>query len=134
MRRHAQRGMSLVLAIFLVVVVASLAAFGVATAGATRNTKDLQLLSGRALAAARAGAEWGAYRALTQGICPNAPQPLNLTQGALRGFSLSVECVRSQPEGPASYWVVDITSTATWSRFGAPDYAYRRVVTRYDQP
>jgi MSHA biogenesis protein MshP len=132
MNRRSQRGMSLVLAIFLVVVVASLAAFGVASASATRQTKDLQLLSGRALAAARAGAEWGAYRALTQGICPVAAQPLNLTQGALRGFTLSVLCVRSRPEG--SYWVVDITSTATWSRFGAPDYAYRRVVTRYDQP
>jgi MSHA biogenesis protein MshP len=132
MNRRGQRGMSLVVAIFLVVIVASLAAFAVASAGATRNTKDLQLLSGRALAAARAGAEWGAYRALSQNTCPTAAQPLTLNQGALRGFSLSVLCVRSRPEG--TYWVVDITSTATWSRFGAPDYAYRRVVTRYDQP
>lgn len=132
MSRCAQRGMSLVVAIFLIVVVASLAAFGVASANATRSTKDLQLLSSRALAAARAGAEWGAYRALTQNLCPNTPQALALTQGALRGFAVTVDCVRSQPEG--GYWVVDITSTATWSRFGAPDYAYRRIVTRYDQP
>jgi MSHA biogenesis protein MshP len=130
MRRQAQRGMSLVVAIFLVVVVASLAAFGVASANATRNTKDLQLLSARALAAARAGTEWGAYRARTQNTC-TLNQPLSLTQGALRGFAVTVDCVRSQPEG--TYWVVDITSTATWSRFGAPDYVYRRVVSRFDQ-
>ena len=133
MNLPSQRGMTLVVAIFLVAVVASLAAFAVTAGGATRNTKDLQLLSSRALAAARAGAEWGAYRALTQNppVCA-AGQPLNLTQGALRGFSVTVDCVRSRPEG--SYWVVDITSTARWSRFGTPDYAYRRVVARYDQP
>ena len=59
-------------------------------------------------------------------------QPLNLAQGALRGFAVTVDCVRSQPEG--TYWVVDITSTARWRTFGSPEYAYRRVVNRYDQP
>jgi MSHA biogenesis protein MshP len=131
MKRRAQRGMTLVVAIFLVAVIATLAAFAVTAAGATRNAKDLQLLSARALAAARAGAEWGAYRALSQGICVD-DQPLTLRQGALRGFQVTVDCVMTQPEG--TYSVVDIISTASWSRFGAPDYAYRRVVARYDQP
>ena len=131
MSPRAQRGASLVVAIFLVVIIAALAAFAVASSRATRDANNLQLLSDRALAAARAGAEWGAFRALSQNLCaPN--QPLNLTQGALRGFTLTVNCVRSRPEG--TYWVVDITSTARWGAFGRPDYAYRRVVARYDQP
>jgi MSHA biogenesis protein MshP len=120
--------MSLVVAIFLVVIVASLAAFAVATTRATRDTANLELLSDRALAAARAGAEWGAFRALSLNSCL-LNRPVNLTQGSLRGFQLNVSCVGSQPEG--TYRVVDITSEARWSTFGAPDYAYRRIVSRF---
>jgi MSHA biogenesis protein MshP len=132
MSLHGQRGMSLVAAIFVVVIVASLAAFAVTTTRATRDATTLQLRADRALAAARAGAEWGVYRALPpRNVCP-ASQALNLTQVALRNFNVTVNCVRTQPEG--TYWVVDITSTASVGNFGAPDYAYRRVVTRFDTP
>lgn len=128
---HRQRGVSLVAAIFVVVVVASLSAFAVSTTRATRASNDLQLLSDRALAAARAGAEWGAFRALSQATC-SAAQPLTLTQGALAGFSVLVDCARTQPEG--TYWVVDIVSEARRGNYGSPDFVYRRIVTRYDQP
>jgi MSHA biogenesis protein MshP len=130
MSRRRQGGMTLVAAIFVVVIVASLSAFAVSTTRATRDATNLQLLADRALAAARAGAEWGAFRAFSQNLCA-ANQALPLAQGALRGFQVIVDCVRTRPEG--TYWVVDITSTARWGNFGAADYAYRRVVARYDQ-
>jgi MSHA biogenesis protein MshP len=132
MMRRRQRGMSIVAAIFLIVIVASLAAFAVSSITATRDSNNLQLLADRALAAARAGAEWGAFQALPpRNICGSG-QALSLRQGALRGFRVTVDCVRSQPEG--TYWVVDIIATAQRGNFGSPDYAYRRVVARYDQP
>src|SRR5690349_5127612 len=114
MRWRAQRGMSLVAAVFVMVAVATLTAFAVTTTRAARATNDLQLLSDRALAAARAGAEWGAFRALSQNSCA-LNQPLNLAAGGLRGFQVVVSCARSQPEG--TYWVVDITSEARWSTY-----------------
>ena len=132
MRVGQQRGMSLVIAIFLVVIVASLAAFAVATTRATRDTTNLQLLSDRALAAARAGAEWAAFRALVQNVCPVPPAAypqLNLTQGALRGFRLNITCVADRTTAP--FTTVDITVTAQTGTFGSPDYAYRRITTRF---
>lgn len=131
MRLRAQRGMSLLAAIFLVTIIAALAAFAVTSARATRNATNLQLQADRALAAARAGAEWGAFRALSQNLC-TLNQTLNLGQGALRGFQVTVDCVRSRPEN--SYQVVDITATARWGTFGTPDYSFRRIVARYDEP
>ena len=62
--RRRQRGMSLVVAIFLITVIASLAAFAVTMGTATRETSNLQLQADRAQAAAHAGIEWGPYQAL----------------------------------------------------------------------
>lgn len=128
--RGRQKGMSLVVAIFLVVVIASLAAFAVNTGTAARNSTNLQLLSDRALAAARAGAEWGAYRALTQGLCTlNNNVPMNA--GAIRGFTVTVDCLSLTTHNPGAYRIADIQVTARWSTFGRPDYAYRRIVSRF---
>jgi MSHA biogenesis protein MshP len=124
--------MSLVVALFLIVVVASLSAFAVATTRATRDTTNLQLLGDRALFAARAGAEWGGYRALRQSSCPagNAWTALPaLSQGALRGFVVRVQCTRSQPQG--TYFIVDITAEARWNTFGSSDYVFRTVTQRF---
>ena len=129
-RRARQRGMSLVVAIFLITVIASLAAFAVTVGTATRESENLQLLADRALAAARAGSEWGAYRALVAGSC--ASTSFNLAQAALRGFRVTVVCTQSSHSEGAlpAYDVYDIDSTAEWSNFGAANYAYRQVTKR----
>lgn len=128
MTLRRQRGMSLVIAIFLVVIVASLSAFAVATTRSTRDSVNLQLLSSRALFAARAGAEWGGYRALRQNSCPASVNLPALSQ-ALRGFAVVVRCTRSQPQG--TYFIVDITAEARWNTFGSSDYAFRTVTQRF---
>jgi len=131
MKRLAQRGMSLVVAIFLITVVASLTAFAVTVGTGTRDSANLQLQADRALAAARAGGEWGAYRALVSGTCA-ASTPFNLTQAALSGYRVTVTCARTpHTEGMLPpYFVYDIVSTAQWSNFGAANYAYRQVTKR----
>ena len=132
MIRRNQRGMSLIIAIFLVVVVSLLAVFAVTTGTAARSATDLTLLSGRALAAARAGAEWGAFRAINQNVCQNPYPVLNLAQGALRGFRVTVRCTaRTAHNDGVPFVVADITSTAQWSTYGRPDYVYRQVTVRY---
>jgi hypothetical protein len=131
MKRAAlQRGMSLVVAIFLITVIASLAAFAVTIGTATHESENLQLQADRAMAVARAGTEWGAYRARQAvPICPGPGSPVtfNLNQNALRGFRVTVTCTQ---RGVAPNFVYDIDSYAQWSNFGVADYAYRRVFKR----
>jgi MSHA biogenesis protein MshP len=117
--------MSLVVAIFLITVIASLAAFAVTVGTATNESSNLQLQADRAHAAAHAGSEWGAYRVLKQGVCA-ASTTVILTQAALGGFRATVTCTQ-QSAGPSI--VYEINSFAQWSNFGATDYASRRVIT-----
>jgi MSHA biogenesis protein MshP len=123
-----QRGMSMVVAIFLITIVASLAAFAVTVGTATRESENLQLQADRAVAAARAGAEWGAYRALVgASSCSNTNPPFNLNEAALRGFRVTVIC---NNVGSATNPIYEINSFAQRSSFGAADYASSRVIKR----
>jgi MSHA biogenesis protein MshP len=124
MRSSRQRGMSLAVAIFLITVIASLAAFAVTVGTATSQSENLQLQADRAEAAARAGAEWGAYRALVNNSCL-AGTTFNLNQAALRGFRVTVSCT-AQSLAPNT--VYEINSFAQWGNFGAANYASRRVI------
>lgn len=125
MRR--QRGMSLVVAIFLITVIALLSAFAVSTGTASSESTNLQLSADRARAAARAGLEWGAYRARVLGLCPAAaPPPVALNQGALTGFRFTVTCQRD-----ASGTVFDITAFAQRGNYGANNYASHTLTGRF---
>ena len=126
MRR--QRGMSLVVAIFLVVVVALLSAFAVTVGTASSESTNLQLSADRARAAARAGLEWGAYRARVVGNCPIFPATavIPLTQGALRGFSVTIFCQRA-----GAGTVFDVTAFAQRGSYGSVNYASHRLTARY---
>jgi len=116
--------MSLVVAIFLITIIASLAAFAVTVGTATRESENLQLQTDRAIAAAHAGMEWAEYRAKVVHVCPNGA--FALTQGALRGYRVTVTTVTTSGphiEGALSYRVCNVTSFAQWSNFGAANYA-----------
>ena len=130
MRR--QRGMSLVVAIFLIVVIALLSAFAVSMGAASSESTNLQLSADRARAAARAGLEWGAYRAMVQ-LAPCAAPPLPptsavlvLNQGALNGFRVTVTCQRN-----TARTVFDITAFAQRGNFGANNYASHTLAGRF---
>ncbi len=125
--RHRQRGVSLVVAIFLIVIVASLSAFAVSVGTANYEVISQQLLADRARAAANAGLEWGAYRAVVQSTCVSVPPypVVNLTQAALRGFRVEVRCA-------GAGGVFDITAIAQHGNFGQANYASRTLVRRFN--
>ncbi len=135
--RH-QRGTSIVVALFVVVVVASLAAFAVTVGGAQQQSASTNLQANRALAAARSGLEWGAYRARKTGWCDMPPSPpptpktqvLNLTEGALKGFQVTVACTGHEHQ-LATYHDYYIEATATFGKFGSTEFASRTVSQRY---
>ncbi len=114
-----QRGMALIAALFLIVVLASLGMFAVRIGGAQQQTVNLGLLGDRAVAAANSGIEYGAFRAVVQGNCANNWSAFILDQSALAGFRVQVTCSGSGP--------YTLTSSASSGVYGSPDYVFRSV-------
>jgi MSHA biogenesis protein MshP len=121
------KGFSLITAIFLLVVLAALGAFMVIFTGLQQNTVQADVLGVRAYYAARAGIEWGLYRALdpdnniapgAAGFvdCPvDASGTLNAMGGSLSPFTVVVVCTQTSPdptEAGKTLRVFQITATA----------------------
>lgn len=149
MRAKVQLGFSLVTAIFLLVVLASLGALMMTFFTAQQQSSALDALGSRAYQAARAGVEWSAFQ-ITQsqvvnpsGVFATACQggtssvPVTpSTQPTLAGtplssFSLVVSCgAVSSVEGTSNIWVYDIAATASGVNGATPgsaDYVERKI-------
>jgi MSHA biogenesis protein MshP len=125
MRVQFGGGFALVPALFLIVVVAVLAAVAVRVTTAQQQTVSLALQQARALSAARAGIDWAAYKALN-GSC--AGGTLTLPAASLAGFTVVVTCASTAyTDGAGSFQAFTIASTATFGNYGTADFV-RRVV------
>jgi len=122
-----QRGMSLVAALFVMVVLALLCLFAVRVGASGEQGATAQVLQSRAEAAARSGIEYGANRALRAASCPNLAT-VGLTQSTLAGFTLTVQCTRADHLiGAVTYQTYLIDSLAQRGVYGTADYAARRM-------
>jgi len=127
--RAGGRGFALVPALFLVVVLGLLAVVGVRVGLGQQQTVTMSLVQARALSAARAGIEWGAFqtRAASPGCAPATS--LTLTEAALAGFTVTVTCASTSfTNGATPAHAYVLTATATTGLYGQPGYA-RRVVS-----
>jgi MSHA biogenesis protein MshP len=121
--RLRSRGFALIPALFLIVVLSALAAVAVKVSAGQSQAVIMGLQQARALAAARAGIEWGAYRAMN-GACGGTT--LNLTEQSLNGFEVVVSCAATSfSEGTATVSSFSVASTATRGNYGSPDYVRR---------
>ena len=124
--RIRQRGISLVPALFLLIVLAALGIVIVKLGAVQQQTVVMSMQSARAYAAARAGVDWAAYQALVNGSCGAAS--LALSEGGLTGFSVDTTCTSStHSEGPNTVTVFVIDAFAYAGAYGTPDYVSRRV-------
>ena len=127
-RRIGQRGVSLVAAIFLLLLMAGLAAFMASILSATHMNLAADVGGSRAYQAARAGVEWGMYQ-----LDPNAQSAAlptcataNGTVTAIAGYSVAVSCVAYPSattvyqEGGKQIRVFRIVATATALGVKAP--------------
>lgn len=80
-----QRGMSLVTAIFILVVLAAIGGYMVLVAGVQSRTTVMALQGARAYHAARSGLEWGINRDLNSGVCVSDSFQLD-------GYTVTVTC------------------------------------------
>ena len=126
-RRARSGGFALVPALFLIVILGALGVVAVRLGNGQQHAVTMGLVQARALASARAGIEWGAYRALN-GSCA-ASSTLSLTEAALNGFSVVVACTSTTfTNGAATNNSYSILATATSGTYGQPSYV-RRVVS-----
>jgi MSHA biogenesis protein MshP len=136
--RRPARGFVLPTAVFLLVVMAALAAYMVRTFTLLRHDFDMSLQGVFAYQAALAGLEWGNYQALdplyawTVGSpLPSCPATTTLTNlaGSMSGFSVTVSCTggggASYTEGNHLVAVYRFSSQATLGTAGTVGYIER---------
>lgn len=135
--RRVQHGVSLVAAIFLLLLMAGLAAFMASILSATHVNLAADIGGSRAYQAARAGAEWGIFQldpnAAAVGLpgCPASPATIT----AIPGHSVVVTCTAFP--GPATWYqeggkqirVFQFVSTATAIGVRPPGIERQVVVT-----
>ncbi|MYM39910.1 agglutinin biogenesis protein MshP [Duganella qianjiadongensis] len=134
-----QRGVSIVTALFLVVVLTGLAVAVVTLSTAQQTTTAQDLLGARAYEAARAGVEFGLYQNLVNGSC--VPSQNVLAGGTLSVFTVTLTCtVATTPGMGSSLNVTTLTATAcNIPQSGAcpngltssPDYVRRTVSVQF---
>ncbi|MBW3568093.1 MAG: pilus assembly protein MshP [Proteobacteria bacterium] len=117
-----QAGFSLLTAIFLLTVLASLGAFVIVLSGVSHQTPVLGLNGARAYHAARSGLEWGIERAVT-----GAAGGCNGTF-AVDGFTVVVTCASTpHKDGNTDIAIYTIQSVATRGNPGELGYARREL-------
>lgn len=122
----AQRGFSLVSAVFLITVLAGLGVVAVRVGTVESQTATHDLRAAQAFHAARSGAAWGARRALAAGWCGSTS--LTLSEGGAAGYDVTVECASTShtESGEAvTVYVIDVLAEA--GAYGGPDYVSRRL-------
>ncbi|MES2739871.1 MAG: agglutinin biogenesis protein MshP [Pseudomonadota bacterium] len=136
-RRRCARGVSLVTAIFILVVLAGLGVAMMSIATSQQASSALDVQGARAYQAARAGIEWGLYSQRVDAVKPCAsatPSSFQLpANSSLSVFRVTVTCVlNSVTVGTLSRY--RMTAVACNQASGAcpnasanPDYVQRRV-------
>jgi len=121
-----QSGFSLIPALFLLVVLATLGSVAVRLSAVEHQTVVLAMQSSRAYAAAQAGIDWSAYQALVNSSCGSTT--LSLTEAGLAGFAVDTSCTSSShTEGSATTTIYVLESFAYSGTYGMPDYVSRRI-------
>ncbi len=125
------RGFALVPALFLVVVLAALGAAAIRIGNGEQQTVTMAMQQVRALAAARAGIEWGAYQALKASRCA-ASTTLNLSEAALAGFTVVVTCSSAiDASGPVPKNAYVLVANSSSGTYGQPGYVHRVVSSTF---
>jgi len=124
---RTERGFSLVVAVFVILVLAALAAFAIRVGASQQYAASSDLLIARAQAAAASGIEYGANRALRAASCP-ASVALAPTAVGLKGFTVTVTCAVSAHQiGLNVYQAYALSATAQRGNYGTPDFVSRTV-------
>jgi MSHA biogenesis protein MshP len=141
LQRPRSRGISLITAVFLIVLLAGLAAALVRVFGAQQAASAMDMLGSQAYQAARSGLEWGMFQQLRvqppSVACFASPQTFALPADAsLRNFSVTVSCaakVGNAVGDTTNRWTIVAVACNQPGASGCPnanpnsDYVQRRI-------
>ncbi len=129
-----QRGFTLVAAIFIIVILATLVGYMVSLSGTQRATSVLALQGARAYEGAHSGIEWGIQQAFTTPgtVCSAAPGSTQtqfaLSGPGLSGFAVTVTCdFTTHTEKSTAVSVYHFVAVAAYGAYGSPDYISRQL-------
>jgi MSHA biogenesis protein MshP len=112
-----QRGFSLIMAIFLIVVLGGIAVFIGRVSTMQHQSSALDEEGAMAYQAARAGIEWGVYQAIVSSSCAASTSfklAVPTTPASTVDYTVDVACTQTQAtEGSTLIDVYQITATAT---------------------
>ena len=144
-----QRGFSLISAIFLLIVLASLGTYMVIIGGSSRATSSAAIQGARAYQAARSGIDWAIFlinqandplnQAPARNVCTGIVNANNFTHNVdgLTNFTVNTSCnfTPHSEQGSDNLTVYVITSTATsGGSYGDLDYVQRRISATISPP
>ena len=121
---NKQSGITLIGAIFVLVIVSLLGQYLVNIAGVQQRTTIMALQSARAYQAAKAGIDWGATSINTNDACPATPP----TQFSLiPGFTVTLTCtlLGNYEENLTTTNIYHLTSKAEFGAYGQSHYVSR---------
>jgi MSHA biogenesis protein MshP len=124
-----EKGFSVITAIFLLVVMATLGAAMLTFSSVQQSAGALDLQGIRAYQTARAGIELGVYKVLRPGVASCGSTTLTLS-GSLAAFTNNVDCSASAvyTEGSSTVTVYSVISTAkSQGAPGSANYVERRL-------
>jgi len=119
-----QQGITLIGAIFVLIIVSLLGQYLVNLAGVQRQTSILALQSSRAYQAASAGIEWTTAKVVTQTNCPSS---FPSTFANTSGFVINLSCTKlgDYDENGVSHSVFRLNSQSKYGNYGELDYVSR---------
>ena len=119
-----QRGFAAIFAIILLVLFALIGVYMSTQMTTASLSTSVSYLGIQSWLVARSGVEWGIHRAL------HGPSCAASTSFAVGDFNVTVNCTSAAvTEGPDSYTVYNLASTATKGNPGDVLYVYRKVMT-----
>lgn len=124
---HAERGFTLAASVFLVSVLAALAAVVINISSAQQATSLMSLQGARAFNAAQSGLAYATRAAVVSNSCTGAN--FTLTAAGLVGFTVATTCRSTTvTEGATSYQVYSLSATATAGAAATGDLTARTLV------
>ncbi len=121
-----QQGFAIVMAIFLIVVLALLATGMVQIASTSHTSLTQEYTSARAYLAARSGLQWGMYQAIYVG---GGNSTITFSDGALAGTQASLTSVSTTVDGD-SFFTID--SSGIYGSSTDAEYSRRQLRLRFN--
>lgn len=126
--RRRRSGFALIAALAILVLLATIGSMMLRLTGIQQAGSSIAILGTRAQFAARSGIDWGLHEALAAGTCPAATTTLTLSEGALSGFRVEVNCsATTHVEGSRTRTNVALRARAEFAAAGSREHVVREV-------